>query len=49
MSGTKKANNLSTYFMETFLSTIPEEDEKEIIHPQAGAIKGKYQVQENSS
>jgi len=31
MSGTKKANDLSADFMETFLSTIPEENEKEII------------------
>ena len=31
MSGTKKAFDLSTEFLETFFSTIYEEDEKEII------------------
>jgi hypothetical protein len=31
MSGTKKATDLSAEFMETFLSTISEENEKELI------------------
>ena len=31
MSGTKKANDFSAEFMETFLSTIYEENEKEIV------------------
>jgi len=31
MSGTKKANDFSAEFMETFLSTIYEDNEKEIV------------------
>jgi len=31
MSGTKKSNDLSAEFLETFLSTIDEENEKEIV------------------